>query len=509
MKSRRYFRICVAVVCALIIFWNAVPQSIAYADIGWPPLNPSGASLGIQAGGYTSVRMVSEEVNLTIEAYQRPVPTGMEASPAYWMRGLVEAQFWMRNLGDAQEAFDVWFPLAASVRYPGMLPVIFPENTVQDFKVWIDGLPVNTEQVKAPDLSDPQQESSWARFPMTFPAGQDVVVHVNYTIYPSGRRPFGGFEYILQTGAGWKDTIGQATISVYLPDTVTPENVSLAGKSVEGLPIAPQPAGYTTENNVIRWQFTDLEPTAEDNIFVDVLEPGRYRSLLQARAGALNTPDSADAQLALANAIQNAVMVVKTVGQHGGGKNLAEGANNAYRRSLELAPKRAEIYSQYANWLLRTGGWISLMRDGTCPPELCDLVSRGLEAFPNNPELIKIDEKIRMMQEDHSSSATQAALNQKTTAQVVLDQTATAQVVLTQTAFAQATRQALNATPMPTQTILPSPSPGVTPDKAKETLAPAVPVNAPGGFGAGWQVILLLGLIAVVLLLVRLRRNAT
>jgi len=311
------------------------------------------------------------------------------------------------------------------------------------------------------------------------------------------------------TGAGWKDTIGQATISVYLPDTVTPENVSLAGKSVEGLPIAPQPAGYTTENNVIRWQFTDLEPTAEDNIFVDVLEPGRYRSLLQARAGALNTPDSADAQLALANAIQNAVMVVKTVGQHGGGKNLAEGANNAYRRSLELAPKRAEIYSQYANWLLRTGGWISLMRDGTCPPELCDLVSRGLEAFPNNPELIKIDEKIRMMQEDHSSSATQAALNQKTTAQVVLDQTATAQVVLTQTAFAQATRQALNATPMPTQTILPSPSPGVTPDKAKETLAPAVPVNAPGGFGAGWQVILLLGLIAVVLLLVRLRRNAT
>ena len=166
----------------------------------------------------------------------------------------------------------------------------------------MDGLPTETRQVAAPDLSIPEQESTWAKFPMVFPAGQDVVVHVNYTIYPGGRRPFGDFEYILQTGAGWKDTIGEAAITINLPDTVTSETVSLEGTDILGYPLAPQPEGYKVENNTITWHFTDLEPGVEDNIFIDVLEPGRYRRLVQARGQAQNAPDSTEAQLQLARA---------------------------------------------------------------------------------------------------------------------------------------------------------------------------------------------------------------
>jgi len=57
------------------------------------------------------------------------------------MHWMVDAQFVMRNLGEMQEAFDFWFPLAASIRYPGILEydlAIHPENIVQDSQVWVD-----------------------------------------------------------------------------------------------------------------------------------------------------------------------------------------------------------------------------------------------------------------------------------------------------------------------------------------------------------------------------------
>lgn len=492
MKARMRMQICTAAALLLAVLWMALPPSISYADIGWPPLSPGGSSLEAPQGVDTNVRMLAEEVNLTIEPFERTVPKG-EDSPAYHMRALVEAVFTLRNLGAADEAFDVWFPLAASLRYPAMLPYT-PDNIIQDFQVWVDGLPTQTERVQAPDVSDPAQESAWARFPISFPAGKDVTVRVNYTLYPSGRRPFGGFEYILQTGAGWKDTIGKATLNVYLPDTVTAENVSLSGKSVEGLPIAPQPAGYTIQNNVIHWELTDLEPTAKDNLYVDVLEPERYRELVRARANAANQPDSADAQLELARASRNAVLVVKSIGAHGGGKALGEAVNVAYRRALELAPQRADIYTEYARWLMSTGGWSSLMFNGVCPPELCDLVDRGLSLFPENADLLQISAEIHTLQTEGAPLATQAAL----------DQTATAAG-----AAQQATRQALSGTAT-AEALQPSATP-ITPTvpSIPTPTASATPVSStPGSGGISAAVWLPVAIVAIFFLLIGLRQRA-
>ncbi len=472
MSPNRFSRILGGLLCALVIAGLAAPAQLVRADIGWPPLNPGGASPGLQAGVNTNVRMVSEEVNLSIEPFERPAPNEWEDSPAYYMRAQVDAVFLMRNLGQADESFDVWFPLAASLRYKGLLPY-FPDTYLRDFQLWIDGEPTRYEQVKAPDVGDPAQESMWARFPMSFPAGKDVIVRLSYTLYPTGRRPFGGFEYILQTGAGWKDTIGQATVAVYLPDTVTPENVSLSGKSIEGLPLEPQPSGYVIENNTITWQFTDLEPTEEHNIFVDVLEPLRYRELVKARGAAENAPNSPDAQIALARATRDAVMVVKSVGQHGGGRALGEQVNAAYRRAIELAPNRVKLVREYADWLMRTVGWGNLQR-AVCYPELCELIEKGLQDFPGDPELTKLDEDIRRQIEENAPYATQWALTQTATQQA-LDAQATATGAAATEAAARASQAAATqAARQATSQSLPSPTSIIPTTKASATPEPVV-----------------------------------
>jgi hypothetical protein len=269
-----------------------------------------------------------------------------------------------------------------------------------------------------------------------------VIVRVSYTFYPTGRGPFGGFEYILQTGAVWKGTIGQAIITITLPYTITPENVSLSGRSIEGLPLQPQPEGYVIEDNVIRWQFTDLEPTAEDNIFLDVLEPERWRELLEARDQAQNAPNSPDAQIALARATRGALVILKRVNQHGGGWALAEQANAAYRRAIELAPNRVKLVREYAGWLMSIHGWGLWVGGVECYPELCELLEQGLQDFPGDPELTKLYEGIQASIEENAPYATQRAVTQ-TAVQQATDAMATATEAAQRAAQASATQAAL------------------------------------------------------------------
>jgi len=456
MSKKSYSRLCILIITGLWIGLIFVPGGIGHADIGWPPVSPAGASVGLQDDFQTNVRMVSEEVHLNIEAFERPFPEGESDSPAYWMRGLVDARFVMRNLGETQEAFDVWFPLAASTRYTEVLMYeMTPENIVQDFKVRVDGKQIKTAQVNAPSVGIPEFESPWAKFAMVFPPSQDVIIQVNYTVYPGGRRPFGDFEYILQTGAGWKDSIGEATIVVHLPYNVTTETVSLSGNDVYGYPLAPQPEGFMVEKDTLTWHFTGLEPAAKDNIFINMLEPGRYSKLVQARAQVLKTPNSANAQLQLARALSEAIQIIKVVQKNGGGITLAQEVNAAYERALELSPERPEIYGEYANWLMRSGSGWQLFIGGTCPEILCNLVKKGLEKFPDDPELKKIDEFIRLSQEEAALNATLQA--KPTDTQVVTE----------------------SPTPVPTKTLpvaTLTPSPTVTPS-SQVMIQPSITVE--------------------------------
>jgi tetratricopeptide (TPR) repeat protein len=491
MDLSRVSRTLIAALIAIIFTGLAISR--ARADVGLPPVNPSGSSLTPDQQIQTNVRMVSEQVDLTIEPYERSLPSNqIEDNPGYWMRVLVDAQFVMRNLGEAPEAFDVWFPLATTTKYPDYLlyeTTQNPERAIQDFRVHVDGKPVATQQVSGPILNlldremPPelsQEGSPWATFPVTFPPGQDVLIRVRYTLYPGGRRPFGDIEYILQTGSGWRDTIGEATITAHLPDPVTPESVSLGSKDIFGDPLAPQPPGYTVEGDTITWHFTNLEPTAQDNIYLNVLEPQRYERLLQARrkveqADPSTPVKAADAYLELARSAREAVLIIKDVTRNGGGRALAQEANAAYERAIELNPDVPSVYSEYARWLLSTGGWRDVYFNGICPQELCELVQRGLEKFPQDAELQQIDAEIK---DNLSMHQTEVAY-------------ATQDAAITATALALETLSAPSPTPQPTLTPVPA-SPTALPTALPTRVAPsataqpspaASPSSAPDGGG--------------------------
>src|SRR5690606_20643212 len=115
MRSTSFTHRLVGVVFFLALLGAAFWTSRVRADIGLPPLNPAAAGLGLAEGVQTNVRMVSETVDLTVEEHASQSPDRMGDSPGDYMRGFVEAEFQMRNLGTADESLDVWFPLTASL----------------------------------------------------------------------------------------------------------------------------------------------------------------------------------------------------------------------------------------------------------------------------------------------------------------------------------------------------------------------------------------------------------
>jgi hypothetical protein len=366
-------------VLVFLTAWLTWPAQMARANVA-PPWAAQGASVD-PGETPTHVRMVSEEVLLTIAGREQETDDPHLASN--FMASHVEATFVMRNQGTEAESFDVWFPLTTSDGFG-------PSNEVQNFAAWVDGVPVEVSESPGRGLLDFEESVPWAIWPTTFPPGQDVILRVTYDVLPVGYRPFGDFHYILETGVGWQGTIGEATITIRLPYPVTPESVTLDPAVSYH---APSPGGFQVRDNEVVWHFTDLEPTNDDNVLLNVLEPGRWQALVVARTAVAAAPDSAEAQLRLARAARGAVSVKHGVNPFGGGERLAQAASDAYVRSLKLSPQQNEIYGEYAEWLL----WISnryLSENGTYPEALYDAVARGLEQATDDERLLEIKEII-------------------------------------------------------------------------------------------------------------------
>jgi len=417
-------------VLVFLTAWLTWPAHMAHADAA-PPWTAQGASVD-PGETPTQVRMVSEEVLLTIEGQEQETDDSHLASD--FMAGHVEATFVMRNQGAETESFDVWFPLTMSDEEFG------PSNQIRNFTAWVDEVPVKVSESAGRDLLDFEESVPWATWPVTFPPGQDTILRVTYDVFPIGYRPFGDFHYILETGAGWQDTIGEATVTIRLPYPVTPENTTLDPAVSRH---APYPDGFQVQGNEVVWHFTDLEPTADDNVRLNVLEPDRWQALVAAREAAAAAPDSAEAQLELARAARGAVSMKHGVNPFGGGDALAQVASDAYARSLKLDPQQSEIYGEYAEWLLWTSNRY-LSENGTYPEALYDVVARGLERSPDDERLLEI---------------------QKFIASREVQSTATPTV-----------RPTLPS-PTPVPTMPPLPSPTVAPTA---TLVPGNP-SAPGG----------------------------
>ncbi len=188
----------------LILF--AFPSNV-FADVA-PPINPPGSNPqpGTES---TQVRMMAETV--LVDVQNDIVPDSLGSA-------MITADFTMRNLGTYSESMAVRFPISASNGRGE-----YPEIT--DLQVSVVGKQIQYRRTSYPDVEDASQTIPWAEFDITFPVGQDVPIQVKYKLNGSGYAPYTAFYYILESGAGWKDTIGSADIILRLPYETSAQNV--------------------------------------------------------------------------------------------------------------------------------------------------------------------------------------------------------------------------------------------------------------------------------------------
>ena len=277
-----------------------------------PPLYPPGSA--VLPPGETMVQMVAETVEITIV-----VPSGASSQWPSPARAEYEARFTMRNQGQATEQMDVRFPLTTGDSW----------ETIWDFAAFVDGEPVRVRKsTEAYALGD-SRVTRWAVFPVTFEPGVDALITVTYSTSISGwgwnqyddigdsvqDAFFGSMNpdtatvyYILETGAGWYGPIETGTIVLTVPYRAGPINVlgldaSLAeDRSAWETGGGGNLSGPSFADHEARWEFSQLEPTRDDNLNIQFLWPDEWRYIQNLEAEAKTHPRDAAIALKLAGA---------------------------------------------------------------------------------------------------------------------------------------------------------------------------------------------------------------
>jgi hypothetical protein len=458
----------------------------AMADVG-PVWTAQGA--GVAPGEEpTQVQMVSETVTITVEPLEPPADES-------WIRmdhlvaTHVDATFLMRNQGSEAETVEVWFPLTTGVEYGENAP--YP-GQAENFKAWANGEPVEVEEAPGRDLLGIRDEVPWAKWSVTFPAGEDVELRVTYDTHPV---EWGGWAvgyYILETGAGWRGPIGEGSVTFRLPYEVTPLNVQLA-EIREAYTGPDRPFEITVEGTDVTWHFTDLEPrpsgelrgfepSAEtDNLILPMMEPSAWAEIEAARAAVEMEPASVEAQLELAEALEAGTQRVKYFLANDTNLALIERTEAAYERVLELTPEDVDVLVAYLEWLAIPR---HQEEGGAAVGERYDTVlARARELAPDDQRVAKIEKRVKAWRQAMSENASGPTTPSPTpTPSKAPSPTPTATPSLTATP---------TSPPPPTATATPTASP-MPPSTTAPTTTPTTPTTGglcPGAFA-------LLGLVA-------------
>lgn len=191
------------------------------------------------------IRMVSETIDLTENRKLNSV------YDVYEYTTKVHVTYNFKNTSDRTVVARMGFPENIEYSYGD-------EFKLHDFKV-LDGAG-NERPVEFVDsLTAVTPGRNWYIHEEEFAPGEEKVVQNKYWINNSAYKTGSWFDYTLETGATWKDTIGELGIVVHLEDGITLEDV----RSVS-------PAGFMfdLDKNEILWHFTYFEPTEDDNINV-------------------------------------------------------------------------------------------------------------------------------------------------------------------------------------------------------------------------------------------------
>jgi tetratricopeptide (TPR) repeat protein len=364
------FRLCF-VGCLLVAISLWFPTHIAKADVA-PPEQPPGANPhpGVET---TQVRMVAEKVLIDI----------LENSPQDCLgQAHVSAEFQMRNLGDEPEVLMVRFPISSNDGFYN-----FPE--IQDLQVHVDGIPVSTTRNEyIGGLYD--DIIPWAEFEVNFPVGQDVLINVSYTLEGSGEYPYVSFKYLLETGAGWKDAIGDVDLIVRLPYDANPHNVFLDSSPGWG----HTSPGAVLDGQDLRWHYGDLEPEYQHNLSVVMVLPSAWMKVLAERENVALNPQDGEAWGRLGKMYKEISLLRRGIRYDQGGKELFDLSAEAYQKALKLLPKDALWHAGYAELLHSRYYWEEVITGGYSLDNYMKAIEEYSLAYSLDPHNAQIQEML-------------------------------------------------------------------------------------------------------------------
>ncbi len=341
------------------------------ADVA-PPAQPPGSN--IAPGKATNVVMSAEYVELVIEA-RAPGSNKHLGLAGDNTQARVSATFTMTNRGASAERLAVRFPLSdPSGRSDGFFR--YPE--IQGFAANVDGRKLTTRvaPVAATKANPDRSGVNWATFDVIFPSRSDTVIRVSYTLSATGYTPEASFYYVLQTGAGWRGPIGQATIVARLPYAATPDNV---------IPSRNGPKPSVFSGNEVHWVFHAFEPAPKDDIRFTVIEPKQWQAILGARAAVAANPGDGERLLELARAYYRAIFIKYEPSANTA--QFVEPAKASFRAGLKILPKSARTLVEFARMLrdlLPNPAGYAAEADAQNVEEVIGLLDDALEIDPDS-----------------------------------------------------------------------------------------------------------------------------
>lgn len=362
----------------LLLILFVFPVSVL-ADVA-PPTNPPGSNP--QPGSeITQVRMVSENVLIEVSGDTEPKSLG---------EARVTASFIMRNLGASDESMAARFPISVNDGFFN-----YPEIT--DLKIKVNGNQVSYRRANYPDVIYQSEDLPWAEFDVTFPVNQDVTIEVTYTLQGSGYFPYTAFYYTLTTGAGWKDTIGSADVTLRLPYAATPQNVVLNTQ----IGWAQSTPGGVIQGNEVRWHFENFEPgpyEAVGTMEFPLVAPSAWQAVLTAQKNAEKYPNDGEVWGQLGKTYKEIFLMNKGYRSDAGGEELYRLSVEAYEKCLDLLPNDAQWHAGFAHLLAERAYWDSFMSAPT--PEVyraLEEIRVALELAPNDPVVQEVADNIAYM----------------------------------------------------------------------------------------------------------------
>ena len=356
----------------LLVVLLAFPSNVR-ADVA-PPIYPPGSNP--QPGtDVTQVRMAAETVLIDVQRDIEPESLG-------WAH--VIADFSMHNLGAADENMVVRFPMGGDDGWVGY-------KEIENLQITVNRNPVQYRKAMYSDINYGRNEiTQWAEFDVTFPAGQDVSIRVAYDLQGSGYYPYTAFYYILETGAGWKDTIGSADVILRLPYEANPQNVV----TDIGIGWAETTLGGTFQGNEVRWHFEDFEPGQNQpvqNMQFALVAPSMWQSMLTAQANTKQHPNDGEAWGMLGKAYKQIFLMNKGYREDPGGQELYESSVEAYEKCLSLKPDDAQWHAGFADLLASYSMWNIYTRGNSTETfRALNEIHTALELAPNDPVVREI-----------------------------------------------------------------------------------------------------------------------